>query len=70
MILPIANTERYYVIIEVAGTDKLRQYLASLGIIKGKSLRIMSQGKTGTIILVNETRLALNYDIAKLITIA
>ena len=29
MILPIANTERDYVILEVAGTDKLRQYLAS-----------------------------------------
>ena len=70
MILPIASTERDYVILEVIGADKLRHYLASLGIIKGRPLRIMSQGKGGTIILVNETRLALNYDIAKLIIIA
>lgn len=56
-------------VIHVSGDDKLRKHLESLGIVKEKEITVLSQEKNGIIIKVNDSRLALDKNVASLIQV-
>lgn len=65
MPLLLAPTNETLIIEAIKGDDKVKKHLSSLGIVKDGKIIIMSQEKGGVIVKVNDTRLALDYNIAK-----
>lgn len=53
----------------IGGNEKIRRHLASLGILEGRNLKVIAQSASGTVVLINETRLAINHEIAKAIIV-
>ena len=54
----------------IGGTDKIVGHLASLGIVEEEIIRVLSHEAGGVIVRVEESRLALDHDIAKGILVA
>jgi Fe2+ transport system protein FeoA len=65
MPLPVAPQGRTFTIRKLLVRDlKTKKHLESLGLVAHQPIKVMSQGKEGTVILVNETRLALDMSTA------
>ena len=58
-----------FIIRKIGGNEKVRRHLASLGILEGHAIKVVSQTSSGTVILINETRLAINSEIARTIIV-
>lgn len=65
MPLLIAPMEKELVVENVTGDDKVRKHLESLGIVRETSITLLSQEKTGVIVRIKDSRIALGYDIAR-----
>lgn len=61
-LVPIGQT---ITIRRIGGNEKIRRHLASLGILEGRTIKVLAQSASGTVVLINETRLAINHEIAK-----
>ncbi len=51
----------------IEGDAKTKRHLASLGLVAGREITILGQGANGSVILIGETRLAVNRGVAKTI---
>lgn len=69
MPLLLAPTEEELTILAIHGDDRVRRHLESLGIVADGKIALLSQEKSGVIVKVNDTRLALDYNIARSILI-
>ena len=49
----------------VLGDEKVRRHLEALGIVPGRPIQILSSTKNGLILLVNQSRLALDEDVVR-----
>lgn len=54
----------------IAGNDKTKKHLESLGIVPERTVRVLEQSRNGIIVLVNEMRLALDNHVASTIIVA
>ena len=69
MPLAMVPEGKEFVIRRISGNDKVRRHLASLGILEGRTLEVIQQSPSGTVILINGTRLALNSEVARTIMV-
>lgn len=69
MPLVIAPEGQEFLIKKVSGDGKIKKHLESLGIVEDQKIRVLNHGTSGTIVLVNSTRLALDCDIASKIIV-
>lgn len=49
----------------ISGDEKVRRHLEALGIVPGRAIQVLSYTRDGLILLVNQSRLALDKDVAK-----
>lgn len=70
MPLAFAPIETELKVVKVMLDEKTKKHLESLGILTNGKLRVISNGKDGVVILVKETRLALDKNIASKILVA
>ncbi len=57
-------------IVKVLLDDKTKKHLESLGILLNGKIEVISNGNDGVVVLVKETRLALDKNIASKILVA
>lgn len=65
MPLMIAPTGMDLSIKRVSGDEKVRRHLEALGLVPDQKIQILSFTKDGLIVLVNQSRLGLDRDVAK-----
>lgn len=70
MPLIIAETGRELKVIKILSNDKVKKHLESLGITINSIIRILGRNSGSVIILVKESRLALDKGIATSIFVA
>ena len=70
MPLIIAPTNMKFRIIKVSADEKIKNHLASLGIVEEGTLELLSHEASGVIIKVKDSRLALDKDIAARILVS
>lgn len=70
MPLIIAPTSMKFRIIKVSTDEKIKNHLASLGIVEEGTLELLSHEASGVIIKVKDSRLALDKDIASRILVS
>lgn len=70
MPLAFAPIETELKIVKVLLDDKTKKHLESLGILTNGTIKIISNGKDGVVVLVKETRLALDRNISSKILVA
>lgn len=61
----LAPTGELLTIAMVRGDDKVRKHLESLGIVPEGQIMVLNQENGGVIVKVNDTRLALDHNIAR-----
>lgn len=66
----IAPTDIELTVMRIAGSDKTVQHLRELGIVPAMRCRLLSSEPGGIIIRVGESRLALDRNLAKLISVS
>lgn len=49
----------------ITGEEKVRRHLETLGIVPGRPIQVLSYTRDGLILLVNQSRLALDKDVAR-----
>lgn len=49
----------------ISGDEKVRRHLEALGIVPERAIQVLSYTRDGLILLVNQSRLALDKDVAK-----
>lgn len=49
----------------ISGDEKVRRHLEALGIVPERAIQVLSHTRDGLILLVNQSRLALDKDVAK-----
>lgn len=69
MPLLIAPIGRVLIVRRVGGEEKVRKHLESLGIVIDSEITLLSQGKDGVVVKIHDSRLALDYDVAKAIMV-
>lgn len=69
MPLLIAPVGRPLTVRRIGGDEKVRKHLESLGIVTESEITLLSQEKTGVVIRIHESRLALGYDVARTIIV-
>lgn len=69
MPLSLAPEGQTFTVKKISGDPKVVKHLASLGIAGERKITVMSQGKNGTVVMVGDSRLALDRDIAKSILV-
>ena len=70
MPLCFAPSGKEFKVLKVGGESSIARHLASLGIVSDSKITVLSQEGSGTVILVKESRLALNRDVARHILVA
>lgn len=70
MPLFIAPKNETLKVLRVSGDEKIKNHLASLGIVEEGTLTVLSAQASGVIVKVKESRLALDNDIASRILVA
>ena len=70
MPLCFAPSGTEFKVLKVSGESSIAHHLASLGIVSDSKITVLSQEGSGTVILVKESRLALNRDVARHILVA
>ena len=70
MPLCFAPCGKEFKVLKVSGESSIAHHLASLGIVSDSKITVLSQEGSGTVILVKESRLALNRDVARHILVA
>lgn len=70
MPLFIAPKNETLKVLRVTGDEKVKNHLASLGIVEESTLTVLSAQASGVIVKVKESRLALDNDIASRILVA
>lgn len=70
MPLIFAPTSMKFRIIKVSADEKIKNHLASLGIVEEGTLELLSHEASGVIIKVKDSRLALDKDIASRILVS
>ena len=68
--LCFAPSGKEFKVLKVSGESSIAHHLASLGIVSDSKITVLSQEGSGTVILVKESRLALNRDVARHILVA
>lgn len=53
----------------ISGNDRERRHLESLGILPGRTIKILEATGNGVIVLVNEMRLALDRNVSMTISV-
>lgn len=66
----IAPTDTELTVVRIAGNDKTVQHLRELGIVPSMRCRLLSSEPSGIIIRIGDSRLALDRELAKLITVS
>lgn len=56
-------------VVALRGDEKVIKHLESLGICRGQTLEVFSSSHRGLVLKVKESRLAVDYDVAKLIEV-
>lgn len=69
MPLIIAPIGKELTIKRVSGDEKIKKHLESLGIIPDRKITLFEKTKSGVIVLINDTRLALDKDVAMAIVV-
>ena len=65
MPLFLASVNTSYIIKKVLGDTKTKKRLESLGLVENQDIVVLSHTNNGCIILINNSRLALDKDIVK-----
>ena len=65
MPLFLSKENETYIIRKITGDKKIRMRLESLGLVENKEIFLLSHTSQGSIILINDSRLALDRDITK-----
>jgi Fe2+ transport system protein FeoA len=65
----LAPTDTDLMILHVHGTDKTIQHLRELGIVPAMHCRVLSSEPSGVILRVGDSRLALDINLAKAISV-
>lgn len=65
MPLFLASVNTNYIIKKVLGDTKTKKRLESLGLVENQDIVVLSHTNNGCIILINNSRLALDKDIVK-----
>ena len=65
MPLLLAPENETLTVLTVRGDDKVRKHLESLGIVPEGKIIVLSQENGGVIVKINDTRLALDHNIAR-----
>ena len=69
MPLFLASENTSYFIKKVLGDSKTKKRLESLGLVEGKEIMLLSHTSNGCIVLINDSRLALDKNITKSIIV-
>lgn len=69
MPLFLASENQTYFIKKILGDKKIKMRLESLGLVENKEIFLLSHSKEGSIILINDSRLALDKDITSKIIV-
>lgn len=69
MPLIIAPIGQKLIIKHVSGDEKVKRHLESLGIVPDREIILYDKTKSGVIVLVNDTRLALDKNVAMAIVV-
>lgn len=67
MLAPVGET---VIIVKLAGDEKTKKHLENLGLVAGGEVKVLSRTGGGVVVLVKESRLALDSDLAAHIRVA
>ena len=65
MPLFLVEENQTYIIRKITGDKKVKQRLEALGLVENKKIFLLSHTSQGCIVLINDSRLALDKDITK-----
>ena len=69
MPLILAKAGQTNTIVKIGGKEKTRKFLESLGFVAGSEVTVISEIAGNVIVNVNDTRIAINKDMAKRIMV-
>lgn len=65
MVLKDAKENQNYIISDIVIDENTRRRLESIAVIKGATIKVIFQQKSGTVIQVGDTRLALDKEVTE-----